>query len=101
MKRYFLGIDIGTFESRGILIDESFRVAADASVPHGMDNPQPGWFEQEAEAVWWGDLCKLCRTLIKQSGIRPEQIACVGAGAVRPSHLLRRHGHKDPLAEAA
>ena len=39
MKRYFLGIDIGTFESRGILIDESFRVAADASVPHGMDNP--------------------------------------------------------------
>ena len=48
MKRYFLGIDIGTFESRGILIDESFRVAADASVPHGMDNPQPGWFEQEA-----------------------------------------------------
>ena len=41
MKRYFLGIDIGTFESRGILIDESFRVAADASVPHGMNNPQP------------------------------------------------------------
>ena len=51
MKRYFLGIDIGTFESRGILIDESFRVAADASVPHGMDNPQPGWFEQEAEGL--------------------------------------------------
>ena len=47
MKRYFLGIDIGTFESRGILIDESFRVAADASLPHGMNNPQPGWFEQE------------------------------------------------------
>lgn len=82
MKRYFLGIDIGTFESRGILIDESFRVAADASVPHGMDNPQPGWFEQDAEAVWWGDLCKLCRTLIKQSEIRPEQIACVGTSAL-------------------
>lgn len=85
MKRYFLGIDIGTFESRGILIDESFRVAADASVPHGMDNPQPGWFEQDAEAVWWGDLCKLCRTLIKQSEIRPEQIACVGTSALAAS----------------
>lgn len=82
MERYFLGIDIGTFESRGILIDESFRVVADASVPHGMDNPQPGWFEQDAEAVWWGDLCKLCRTLIKQSEIRPEQIACVGTSAL-------------------
>ena len=42
MKRYFLGIDIGTFESRGILIDESFRVAADASVPHGMETRSPG-----------------------------------------------------------
>ena len=82
MERYFLGIDIGTFESRGILIDESFRVVADASVPHGMDNPQPGWFEQDAKAVWWGDLCKLCRTLIKQSEIRPEQIACVGTSAL-------------------
>ena len=92
---YFLGIDIGTFESRGILIDESFRVAADASVPHGMNNPQPGWFEQEAETVWWGDLCKLCRTLIKQSGIRPEQIACVGTSALGTDCL------PDPLAAAA
>ena len=40
MKRYFLGIDIGTFESRGILIDESFRVAADASVHHRVLIPQ-------------------------------------------------------------
>ena len=77
MKRYFLGIDIGTFESRGILIDESFRVAADASVPHGMDNPQPGWFEQEAEAVWWGDLCKLCRNPYP-SAFRPGSSAQPG-----------------------
>ena len=34
MERYFLGIDIGTFESRGMLIDERFRIRADASVPH-------------------------------------------------------------------
>lgn len=60
MERYFLGIDIGTFESRGILIDESFRVVADASVPHGMDNPQPGWFEQDAPRRSGGATCANC-----------------------------------------
>ena len=27
MKRYFVGIDIGTHSSRGILLDENFQVA--------------------------------------------------------------------------
>lgn len=82
MKQYFLGIDIGTFESRGMLIDEAFKVIADASVPHNMQNPQPGWFEQDALEVWWKDFCTLSNTLLQQSGIMPSQIACVGASAL-------------------
>lgn len=80
--QYFLGIDIGTFTSRGMLIDEHFSVCADASVPHGMDNPHPGWFEQDAENVWWGDFCRLCHLLLEQSGIAPCQIACVGVSTL-------------------
>ncbi len=80
--RYYLGIDIGTFESRGMLIDENFRIAADASVPHTMDHPQPGWFEHDADAVWWGDFCKLSRMLLDKSHISPDQIACIGASAL-------------------
>ena len=82
MERYFFGIDIGTFESRGMLIDERFRIRADASVPHTMENPKPGWFEQDAEGVWWGDFCKLSRLLLEQSGIAPQQVACIGASAL-------------------
>ncbi len=81
MKRYFLGVDIGTFESRGMLIGEDFRPAADVSVPHTMENPQPGWFEHDAEGVWWGDFCKITKKLLEESGIAPEQVACVGASA--------------------
>ena len=65
MKRYFLGVDIGTFESRGMLIGEDFRPAADVSVPHTMENPQPGWFEHDAEGVWWGDFCKITKKLLE------------------------------------
>ena len=28
-KRYYLGIDVGTFSSRGILLDEDFNLVAD------------------------------------------------------------------------
>lgn len=82
MERYFVGIDIGTFSSRGILLDENFRVVGDASTPHGMENPKPGWFEQDAEAVWWRDLCILSHKLLESTGIPPERIACVGVSAL-------------------
>lgn len=82
MKRYFMGIDIGTFESRGMLLDETFHVVADDSVPHSMMNPKPGWFEHDAEKDWWGDFCKISRELISKSEIRPKQIACVGASTL-------------------
>ena len=81
-KRYYLGIDVGTFSSRGILLDEDFHLVADESVPHGMDNPAPGYFEHDALGVWWGDFCKLSRVLLQRSGISPRQIACVGASAL-------------------
>lgn len=82
MERYYLGIDIGTFQSRGMLIDDHFQIVADASVPHTMDNPKPGWFEQDANEIWWGDFCKLSKILLAKGGIRPEQVACVGASAL-------------------
>ncbi len=39
MKEYYLGIDIGTYESRGMLIDENMIPVADCSVNSGMDHP--------------------------------------------------------------
>ncbi len=82
MKTYFMGIDIGTFESRGMLLDEAFHVVADYSVPHSMMNPKPGWFEHDAEKDWWGDFCKISKELICAGKINPQQIACVGASTL-------------------
>ena len=82
MGTYYLGIDIGTFESRGLLLDKKFQVVADVSAVHGMENPKPGWFEHDAEAVWWGDFCRISQELLRKSGIRPEEIACIGASTL-------------------
>ena len=78
----YLGIDIGTRESKGVLIDERGKMAAMEVVGHGVDNPQAGWFSQDAEAVWWGDFCRLCRMLTAKAGIAASEIGCVGLSAL-------------------
>ena len=39
---HFLGIDIGTYESKGVITDAAGRVLAEAAHPHRMLVPQPG-----------------------------------------------------------
>lgn len=82
MSPCFLGIDIGTYSSRGILINDRWEILADCSVSHTMSNPHPGWFEHDANSVWWNDFCKLCHALLNESGVSPASIACVGASAL-------------------
>ena len=84
---YTLGIDIGTFESKGVLVDRAGRVVASAAAPHEMIVPQPGWAEHRAEEDWWGDFRNLSRSLVEKSGIRPSQIDAVGVSAIGPCML--------------
>ena len=77
MAKYFMGIDVGTFETKGVLLDENCQIVASHVEQHGMDNPQDGYFEHDALAVWWNDFCKTSRGLLKQSGISSQEVACV------------------------
>jgi xylulokinase len=80
--KYFMGIDVGTYASKGVIIDCNCRVVAEHTVHHGMDNPSPGYFEHDAEEVWWGDFCRVSKKLITDTGINPKQIAGIGASAL-------------------
>ena len=73
MSKYYMGIDIGTFESKGVIIDEDCRIIAQESCPHGMENPGEGLYEHDAEAVWWGDFCRLSNALIVSAAVDPVQ----------------------------
>ena len=84
---YTLGIDIGTFESKGVLVDGEGAVVASAARPHKMIVPRAGWAEHRADEDWWGDFVYLCRALLEQSGIDPAQIAAVAASAIGPCML--------------
>lgn len=85
--RLLLGIDIGTSSSKGVLVDLAGRVIAERALPHGFDIPQPGWAEQDADAVWWSDFCNISRALIGEADIDANRIAGVAASAIAPTML--------------
>lgn len=85
--KHYLGIDIGTFESKGVIVDEKGRVVASASKPHKMLVPQPGWAEHRPKQDWWGDFTYIARKMLAESGIKPETIRAVGASAIGPCML--------------
>ena len=81
-----LGIDIGTFESKGVLVRVlDGAVISRASRPHPLHVPAPGYAEHDAEADWWGALVHLTRALLASSGLPPASIACVAVSAIGPA----------------
>ncbi|MEX2376290.1 MAG: FGGY-family carbohydrate kinase [Dehalococcoidia bacterium] len=85
--RYYLGIDIGTYESKGVLVNAEGCIAASAGKPHKMLVPQPGWAEHRAREDWWEDFTYLSRTLIDKSGVSPGDIRAVATSAIGPCML--------------
>ena len=85
--KYFMGIDIGTFESKGLLMNETGEIVIVQSTPHIMQTPHPGHAEHDAEETWWHDFCRLSNGLIAESGIDPKDIKGVGCSAIGPCCL--------------
>lgn len=82
VAKYYMGIDIGSFETKGILMNEAFEVTAASTAAHTMDNPAPNCFEHDAEGVWWHDFCTVSRALLEESGVSAAEIAGVGASVL-------------------
>ena len=82
-----LGIDIGTFETKGVLVDGEGRITASASRPHKMIVPRPGWAEHRAEEDWWGDFVHVTKALLAQSGLDPKRIRAIATSAIGPCML--------------
>ncbi len=82
MAKYYIGIDIGSFETKGVLMDDNCAPVHVCAVKHTMETPAPGFFEHDAEAVWWHDFCAVAKALVTESGITPQEVAGVGASVL-------------------
>ena len=85
--KYYLGIDIGTFESKGILADQRGNIVASAAKPHKMLVPQAGWAEHRPIEDWWDDFTFITKKLLADSKVDPTEIRAVGSSAIGPCML--------------
>jgi xylulokinase len=78
----FLGVDIGTASSKGVLIDEDGRLLASAVREHTVDRPRPGHVEMDGE-VWWDEFRSLAAELTPHG-----EVAAVGVSGMGPCVLV-------------
>ncbi|MGW6504804.1 FGGY-family carbohydrate kinase [Nonomuraea angiospora] len=91
----FLGVDIGTSSSKGVLVAPDGTVVATAVREHRTATPRPGWFEHSAQDVWWADFTSIVAELARPdvaavglSGIGPCVLPCAQDGTpLRPAIL--------------
>jgi len=96
---YLMGIDIGTYGSKGVISNAEGKVVAYAAVDHQLSTPKPGYAEHDADQIWWSDFTQLTNKLLQESGIDPKQISGVGVSAIAPCVLpVDKHG--SPLRPA-
>ncbi|WP_372574577.1 FGGY-family carbohydrate kinase [Ruegeria jejuensis] len=84
---YTLGIDIGTYETKGVLVDTDGVIHAQANRAHKMLVPEPGWAEHRPEEDWWGDFTHVSQALLRESGIEAREIKAVACSAIGPCML--------------
>ncbi len=86
MSELLLGIDIGSYSSKGVLCRADGTLIAEARMPHEITFPKPGYAEHDAEKVWWHDFSFIARELVNKAP-RIDQIIAVGVSGVGPCIL--------------
>lgn len=77
MKKYLLGIDIGTSACKVAVFSEEGQVKAAATGAYPVYYPKAGWAEQNPEE-WWSAVCEAIQKALKAGEIDPRDIAGIG-----------------------
>lgn len=83
--RYLMGVDVGTYSSKGVLVKETGEVVASKTVDHVVDMPKPGYYEHDPEKVWWHDFLEICHALLENSKVDPRQVISLGISTISPA----------------
>ncbi|MCE0487376.1 FGGY-family carbohydrate kinase [Ornithinimicrobium sediminis] len=84
LPRAYLGVDIGTSSTKGVLVVDDGTVARSASRPHTVSRPAPGFVESDP-ATWWEELVSLAEEL---TGDGAYAVAAVGVSGMGPCVVL-------------
>ncbi|MDC1296537.1 FGGY-family carbohydrate kinase [Alphaproteobacteria bacterium] len=86
-EKLYLGIDIGTYETKGVLVNISGKIIANAFKKHELIIPKSGWAEHRPKEDWWDDFIYICKSLLLESQVNPKNIKTVSVSAIGPCML--------------
>lgn len=88
-----LGVDIGTFEAKAVLVTADGSVLARASRRHELLTPRQGHVEHDPEVVWWDGLCAVAHELMNRpeasGGLRAVAVSGIGPCVLPVDEHLR------------
>ncbi|MBU2961035.1 FGGY-family carbohydrate kinase [Citreicella sp. C3M06] len=94
MERAILAIDEGTTNSKAVLVSQTGEILASGASPVPTQYPQPGWVQQDANAIW-----AATQSAIKACiAARPDvQVSAIGISNQRESVLIWDRATGAPL----
>jgi glycerol kinase len=94
-----LALDEGTTSARAALYNQKGERIAMQAVPFPSLFPNPGWVEQDAQAIWRAQL-EAARNVLDQSGVEPKNITACGITNQRETTILWDRKTGEPIAPA-
>jgi xylulokinase len=91
----FLGVDIGTSSSKGVLVAVDGTVLATAVREHTVSRPREGHVEMDAD-MWWEEFISICEELTIGTN---HEVSAVGISGMGPCVLVTDE-HGSPLRPA-
>ncbi len=90
---FILALDQGTSSSRAVIVDSDSTILAVAQRELPQIYPQPGWVEQDPEAIWSSQLAAI-RAVLDQAHLSAQDISAVGITNQRETTVIwdRRTG---------
>ncbi|EWG10006.1 FGGY-family carbohydrate kinase [Cytobacillus firmus] len=86
---YVMGVDIGTYESKGVLVNQAGEIMISYAVPHRLEIPYKGWAEHDAHQNWWMEFAEISHTLLTRGeielGIHASDVKAVGISSIAPA----------------
>lgn len=98
-KPFLLGLDQGTSGSRALILDRAGQVRGYGYRSLARLYPQPGWVEQDPDAVVDG-VSEVIAEALDRAGCRPAEIAACGIACQRNTDFIWDSRTRRPIANA-
>ena len=97
--KVILALDQGTSSSRAVVVNHEGKIVAVAQRELPQIYPEPGWVEQDPEAIWSSQLAAI-RAVMEQAKLTAKDIAAVGITNQRETTIVWDRATGQPIANA-